>query len=124
MLRILYYIFIYNILFEGVFEGEKPPPTSLRRGERKKLSGISNPPILADTKREMPKTKTRREMARFEDQRGRARPAPSGSPMKGERDGEGTGLERLEFEGEAGPLRLPHEGGERWRGDGIGEVRV
>ena len=54
MQRILYYIFIYNILFEGVFEGEKPPPTSLRRGERKKLSGISNPPILADTKREMP----------------------------------------------------------------------
>ncbi len=54
MQRILYYIFIYNILFEGVFEGEKPPSTSLRRGERKKLSGISNPPILADTKREMP----------------------------------------------------------------------
>ena len=54
MQRILYYIFIYNILFEGVFEGKKPPPTSLRRGERKKLSGISNPPILADTKREMP----------------------------------------------------------------------
>ena len=53
MQRILYYIFIYNILFEGVFEGKKPPPTSLRRGERKKLSGISNPPILADTKGEM-----------------------------------------------------------------------
>ena len=54
MQRILYYIFIYNILFEGVFEGRKQPPTSLRRGERKKLGGISNPPILADTKREMP----------------------------------------------------------------------
>ena len=54
MQRILYYIFIYNILFEGFFEGKKPPPTSLLRGERKKLSGISNPPILADTKREMP----------------------------------------------------------------------
>ena len=33
MQRILYYIFIYNILFEGVFEGEKPYPTSLQRGE-------------------------------------------------------------------------------------------
>ncbi len=28
MQRILYYIFIYNILFEGVFEGRKQPPTS------------------------------------------------------------------------------------------------
>ena len=33
MQRILYYIFIYNILFEGFFEGKKHPPTSLRRGE-------------------------------------------------------------------------------------------
>ena len=33
MHRILYYIFIYNILFEGVFEGRKPYPTSLQRGE-------------------------------------------------------------------------------------------
>ena len=32
MQRILYYIFIYNILFEGFFEGKKQPPTSLRRG--------------------------------------------------------------------------------------------
>ncbi len=32
MQRILYYIFIYNILFEGVFEGKKPPTTSLLRG--------------------------------------------------------------------------------------------
>ena len=32
MQRILYYIFIYNILFEGVFEGKKQPPTSLLKG--------------------------------------------------------------------------------------------
>jgi hypothetical protein len=50
-----YIIYLYIIYFlKGFLRGKSPTRLRYGGGERKKLSGISNQPILADTKREMP----------------------------------------------------------------------